>query len=143
MTGGEADARLAVAAFDEILDAAQAALDDAVDQAPISSPEEAAERDRVPGALKRSAHIVLLVNQERFDTRTGGDTAARQRVRELAEHGRLVSLDAEIRFETPYAAYQHDHMNLEHPQGGKPKYLEHAVAAARPGMRSRLEQVTR
>ena len=49
----------------------------------------------------------------------GGDA----RVREFARAGQLESLYAEIRFEKPYAAYQHDHTGLEHPQGDKAKYL--------------------
>lgn len=35
--------------------------------------------------------------------------------------------EAEISFNTPYAARQHEEMEWEHPRGGKAKYLEDNV----------------
>lgn len=39
----------------------------------------------------------------------------------------MVIVRAEISFNTPYAAYQHERLDLEHPRGGEAKYLEHAL----------------
>lgn len=36
----------------------------------------------------------------------------------------MVIVRAMISFNTPYAAYQHERTDLEHPRGGKAKYLE-------------------
>jgi bacteriophage HK97-gp10 putative tail-component len=36
-------------------------------------------------------------------------------------------VDYEVSFNTPYAAYQHEHLKLKHPMGGKAKYLEHPL----------------
>jgi hypothetical protein len=35
------------------------------------------------------------------------------------------SVDYEVSFNTVYAAFQHEHLELKHPMGGKAKYLEH------------------
>jgi hypothetical protein len=142
VTGGQADADLAAAALDAVYAQARTTLEHAVAQAPIDSPEDAAERGRVPGALKASGHIVLLVNEEAFDTRHGGADQARERVRALAGARRLYRMDAEIRFDRPYARYQHDNLSLRHEHGGKAKYLEHPLQIARPKLRDRFEELT-
>lgn len=38
--------------------------------------------------------------------------------------------EAEISFNTPYSAKQHEEMDYEHPRGGGPKYLENNVKAS-------------
>jgi hypothetical protein len=137
MTGREADAQAAVAAVRALAEQGRVTLELAVAEAPISSPEEAAEKGRVPGHLRRSARLVILVNQEEFDSAE----AAERRVRELALAGRLYKADAEVRFEAVYARHQHDRLSFKHPHGGKSKYLEHPVQIARPALRAALEQV--
>jgi hypothetical protein len=39
----------------------------------------------------------------------------------------IVTVRAEISFNTVYAAYQHEHVELHHPRGGNAKYLEGPV----------------
>lgn len=50
---------------------------------------------------------------------------------------------ANISFNTPYAAVQHEDRTLRHPRGGKAKYLEDPLRAFAPQMKSRLEQAYR
>jgi hypothetical protein len=51
---------------------------------------------------------------------------------------RLPGRGVEIGFRTPYAAKQHENMRLQHPHGGKPKFLERHVAAAAAHMEGRI-----
>lgn len=44
----------------------------------------------------------------------------------------------EIGFRAPYAAKVHEDFRLQHPRGGKPKYLERNVAAAAARMEGRI-----
>jgi hypothetical protein len=137
MTGRDADAAAAVAALRALEVQGRETLAMAVAEAPISTPEEAARHGRVPGNLRASARLVILVNLEEFDS---ADAAA-PRVRELALAGLLYKVDAEIRFETVYARHQHDRLQYKHEHGGRSKYLEHPIQIARPALRSALEQV--
>jgi hypothetical protein len=54
----------------------------------------------------------------------------------LAESGRIERHGdgLVIIFDTPYAAKQHEDQRLQHPRGGGPKYLEHAVAEIVPAL---------
>lgn len=44
----------------------------------------------------------------------------------------------EISFDTPYAVKQHENLRLDHPRGGKPKFLERNVLAATRELPKRL-----
>jgi hypothetical protein len=37
-----------------------------------------------------------------------------------------------ITFDTPYAAYIHENLHAQHPRGGGPKFLEHALTTLGP-----------
>lgn len=39
----------------------------------------------------------------------------------------MLVVRAEVSFNTPYAAYQHERTDLDHPRGGEAKYLERAL----------------
>jgi len=74
------------------------------------------------GTLRASAAIALIVNGTRFDG-TGAVTAAKAAARAAARAGSL-ELNAEVSFNTVYAARQHEELDWVHPRGGGPKYLE-------------------
>lgn len=44
----------------------------------------------------------------------------------------------EVGFRTVYAARQHEQLDLNHPRGGKPKFLESNVAAAAAQLEGRI-----
>jgi bacteriophage HK97-gp10 putative tail-component len=44
----------------------------------------------------------------------------------------MVIVRAQVSFNTVYAAYQHERTDLEHPRGGKAKYLEGALLTHAP-----------
>lgn len=127
--GAQRDADLAAAAFDAMVEQAEATLAEAVGEAPIES-----------GDLKASGHIVFLVNEDAFEGPGAADRALAH-VRELAAGRQLYRVDAELRFDTPYARYQHDQLKLRHTDGGKAKYLEHPIQRANPQLDYRLRQV--
>lgn len=134
--GAEIDARAALAALRAIAQTGRATLEMAVAEAPVSTPEDAAEKGRVPGQLRRSARLIFIVNETEVDS----EDAAATLVRELALARRLYRVDAEIRFETPYARKQHDAQQFKHEHGGKAKYLEHPIQVARPVLAARLSE---
>jgi hypothetical protein len=135
--GASLDAELAVAALDSVRVQAQITLEQAVAEAPVDAPEhDLVHHGRVPGQLRASARIVYLVNEEHFEE----CEPARARARELAAARGLYRVDAEIRFDTEYARRQHDQLDLEHPHGGKAKYLEHPIQQAAPQLNYRLRQ---
>jgi hypothetical protein len=45
---------------------------------------------------------------------------------------KLDGVEAEISFDTPYAARQHEEVTYRHPKGGKAKYLEDPLKAMAP-----------
>lgn len=75
------------------------------------------------GTLKASATLVLIVNGNRYDG-AGGSSAAISAARSAALAGREVTCDAEISFNTVYAARQHEELSWRHPLAGEAKYLE-------------------
>ena len=135
--GAQLDARAAVDALRAVAQVGRATMELAAAEAPISTPEEAAAKDRTPGNLRRSARLVFIVNETEVDS----EGAAAALVRELALARRLYRVDAEIRFETPYARWQHDNVRARHEHGGKAKYLEHPIQIARPVLAQRLSGV--
>jgi hypothetical protein len=132
--GAEIDARAALDALTALADLGRTTLEMAVAEAPISTPEQAAYKDRAPGQLRRSGRLVFIVNETELDSQD----AAAALVRELALARRLYRVDAEIRFETPYARNQHDNLHFKHEHGGRAKYLEHPIQVARPLLAARL-----
>jgi hypothetical protein len=127
--GARADADAAVDATVELLRQARATLTAAVQEAPVDEPEHAeTHHHRPPGALRESARLVLIVNEHAFPEAEAAQAFAM--VRELAGQRRLYRIDAELRFETPYARRQHDQLDLHHRHGGRAKYLETPIKAA-------------
>lgn len=50
---------------------------------------------------------------------------------------------AEISFNTPYAAVQHEDRTFRHPRGGKAKYLEDPIKQYAPKLEERLKKALR
>jgi hypothetical protein len=80
------------------------------------------------GTLRGSVNVVLIVNGTRFEG-TGARVQAANAARLYAKAGQRVELDAEVSFNTVYAARQHEELDWQHPKGGGPKYLEGPLLA--------------
>jgi hypothetical protein len=52
-------------------------------------------------------------------------------------------IEAQLSFNTPYAAIQHEDRTFRHPRGGKAKYLEDPIKEYAPKLRERLEDALR
>ena len=64
----------------------------------------------------------------------------------LRQNGRVEKVRSgvyDIVFDAPYAAKQHENFRLEHPHGGKPKYLESNVQLAARDMEGTLKGAVR
>lgn len=108
----KARAKVAVGALEGLVRCAEDLAGKAQQLAPVDE-----------GTLRGSASITLLVNGTRFDG-SGAKAAAESAVRAAALAGRPITLDAEVSFNTVYAARQHEELDWEHPRGGQAKYLE-------------------
>lgn len=75
------------------------------------------------GTLRASGTVTIIVNGRRFEG-AGAIAAAQAIVRALAEAGQPITLDAEVAFNTVYAARQHEELTWRHPLAGEAKYLE-------------------
>lgn len=108
------DARVSIAlgALDGVVRCGEDMLGESVNRAPVDE-----------GTLRGSASLVLIVNGARFEG-SGAKAAAAAVVAALARAGRPVSIDAEVSFNTVYAARQHEELDWQHPKGGRAKYLE-------------------
>lgn len=80
------------------------------------------------GTLRGSVNVVLIVNGTRFEG-TGARQQAANAARLYAKAGQRVELDAEVSFNTVYAARQHEELDWQHPKGGQAKYLEAPLLA--------------
>lgn len=98
--------------------------------------EDALRRVRV--AIEREMNLIVedLLGRAQRDApvltgrlRASGDAQV---------HDRGEKIVGEVSFSTPYAAYQHEHTELKHPQGGRSKYLEANLIAMVPDYRERL-----
>jgi hypothetical protein len=76
------------------------------------------------GTLRASASLTIIVNGRRFEGGIGAQRMAESLVVMLARRGALKSIDAEVSFNTVYAARQHEETSWDHPLGGQAKYLE-------------------
>ncbi len=61
---------------------------------------------------------------------------------ELAESGKVVRTEDgfEVVFDAKHAAYQHERLDLNHPNGGGPKFLEQAYLNALPQAQSQPQR---
>jgi hypothetical protein len=75
------------------------------------------------GTLRGSMAIDWIVNRRRF-TGAGARATAEAVAQALVKGGQAVTVDAEVSFNTIYAARQHEELDWEHPKGGRAKYLE-------------------
>ena len=83
-------------------------------------------RRAVEAALPGIAEQVLTLSKREVPVETG--TLMRSGTVTMTNGGRT----AEISYNTPYAAYQHEGVDLVHPNGGKAKYLEDPLRASAP-----------
>lgn len=79
------------------------------------------------GTLRGSALLVLIVNGDRYEG-AGGKAAALAAVATLAKTGATISVEAEVSFNTPYAARQHEELDWQHTDG-QAQYLAEPLAA--------------
>ncbi len=75
------------------------------------------------GTLRASGAITLIVNRQRFDG-PGMMAAAIAAARAATLGGLPVTIEAEVSFNTVYAARQHEETTWRHPRAGEAKYLE-------------------
>lgn len=81
------------------------------------------------GDLQAAMRIVtedLLGEAQRQVPRDEG-TLAGTGTAEVEQHGSLVT--GRVTFSTPYARKQHEDLTLNHPKGGKAKYLEEPLTS--------------
>lgn len=95
--------------------AGEAVLGEAQRRAPIDE-----------GTLRGSGVLILVVNGRRFEGE-GGISAATSAAVAAVRSGVPLEVNAEISFNTPYAARQHEELDWEHPKGGEAKYLERSL----------------
>lgn len=100
------------AAVRDVNRAGEALLGEAVRRAPLEE-----------GTLRASASLALVVNGDRFEG-AGAVAAASSAAATYARAGAPLSIDAEVSFNTVYAAAQHEGTEFTHPKGGEAKYLE-------------------
>lgn len=74
------------------------------------------------GTLRGSGAVVLILNGRRLEGE-GAQAAAMAAVTALAHAGAPIRLDAEVSFNTVYAARQHEELGWHHDVG-QAKYLE-------------------
>lgn len=91
--------------------AGQHLLGQAVERAPVEE-----------GTLRASAELVLIVNGARF-AGAGMLLEAQAAARAIVAVGRRLAVDAEVSFNTVYAARQHEETTWRHPKGGQAKFL--------------------
>jgi len=107
--------RMAEVLIRDVHRAAEDLLGEATRRAPVDE-----------GTLRGSGAVVLSVNGQRFegDGAIGAATAA---AIAAARAGTGVNVEAEVSFNTVYAARQHEETTWQHPKGGQAKYLESAL----------------
>lgn len=113
----EARARYARGALEGLARSAEDLLGKASRLAPVEE-----------GTLRASGTVVLIVNGARFEG-AGAKAAARSAIEAAARAGGPIRLDAEVAFNTVYAARQHEELDWQHPLGGQAKYLETPLRA--------------
>lgn len=112
----EAQARMAANTVRGVYAAADDLLGEAQRRAPVEE-----------GTLRGSGSIALIVNGTRFEGASA--LAAAMAAARLAGHaGLAVHVDAEVSFNTVYAARQHEETTWQHPKGGQAKYLSQPLA---------------
>ena len=79
------------------------------------------------GTLRASAALAIIVNGRRLEGE-GAASAARDVVLAEVRAGRGLEIQAEVSFNTIYAARQHEETDWVHPRGGQAKYLESVLA---------------
>lgn len=103
---------LAVGALRGLAVAAEDLLGKAVQRAPLEE-----------GTLRASAAIAYIVDGKRFEG-SAALPAAEALVRVTAARTTIVNIEAEVSFNTVYAARQHEETQWQHPLAGEAKYLE-------------------
>jgi hypothetical protein len=111
--------------FDGLASSIEDLMGRAVQDAPIDE-----------GTLRQSAVIIYIVNGTRFEGANARQEAENSVVR-IVSAGLELDVRAELSFNTPYAAAQHEGIALQirdgkpvlwqvhnHPKGGRSKYLE-------------------
>ena len=93
----------------------------------------------VERAVRDSATEVLAQAKREVPRELG--TLKRSGVKQVTRAGDRVV--AEISFNTPYAAVQHEDRTFRHPRGGKAKYLEDPIKQYAPKFKARLERALR
>jgi hypothetical protein len=109
--GREARARAARGALEGLIRSAEHLAGEAQRRAPKDE-----------GTLRGSVAVVLIVNGTRYEG-AGAKAQARRAVTEAALNGSPIRMDAEVSFNTVYAARQHEELGWHHDEG-EAKYLE-------------------
>lgn len=117
---GEVRARMAEGALRGLAVAGEDLLGEAQRRAPIDK-----------GDLRGSGMLTFIVNGARFEG-DGAIGSALAAARAAARAGTLRSLDAEVSFNTVYAARQHEETEWLHPLDGEAKYLERPLVEKLP-----------
>lgn len=90
------------------------------------------------GTLRASAEVAFIVDGHRFDGDNAYEAALAAAV-VAARAGVLRRVEADVSFNTVYAARQHEETEWIHPKGGEAKYLESAMREQAPNLRRALE----
>lgn len=114
------------AAVRDINRAGELLLGEAQRQAPVEE-----------GTLRGSGTITLIVNGNRFEG-SGALAAATAAAIFAALEGRTVEVEAEVSFNTVYAARQHEELTWQHPKGGNAKYLERPLGELAPRLEAMI-----
>ena len=81
--------------------------------------------------LSDGADLVLETSQQRVPVLSEADQSKGRVSGELKAGAHTIPDEADgrvaIKYEGPYAAYIHEHMDFKHPNGGQAKYLESAL----------------
>jgi hypothetical protein len=92
-------------------------------------PNTKAVRQAMKGDLVAAMRIVTedLVGRAQRQVPRDEGTLAGTGTAEVEQHGQLVI--GRVTFSTPYAQKQHEDLTLNHPKGGKAKYLEEPLTS--------------
>lgn len=83
--------------------------------------------DNLPGLTADGVRDVVLDIGARAAEKAPVDTGTLRGSMETSVAIGEDEVIGEVRFTEQYAAYQHEHVELRHPQGGEAKYLEKAA----------------
>lgn len=117
--GTQAKQEIAKALLGAVVDGAEDVLTEAIDETPIDT-----------GTLRRSGFVsvrkppnpeaIYAAARSSVSDNAGGSKSTRKKLTKADLSATVVY----ITFNTPYALRQHEDLNLNHPRGGGPKYLE-------------------